>query len=63
MAYTLYKELERRLKSSKTDISIETAINEIKDIMQITYMLPRSKTRKTQLLKLTETKSEILKLT
>lgn len=62
MAYTLYKELERRLQVNKINISIESAIKEIKDILQISYTLPKSKTRKTKLLKLTETKAKILKL-
>jgi transposase len=62
MAYTLYKELERRLKVAKVDVSIETAINEIKDIMQITYTLPKSNVMKSKLLKLTNSKSQILKL-
>ena len=62
MAYTLYKELERRIKVGKVAVSIETAINEIKDIMQISYTLPKSKAKKSKLLRLTDTKSEILKL-
>lgn len=62
MAYTLYKELERRLYQEKTNISIEYAINEIKDILQISYSLPRSKVKKTKLLKLTQSKSQILNL-
>lgn len=61
MAYTLYKELERRLHVQKTDVSIETAIKEIKDIMQISYTLPKSKVQKNKLLKLTETKKRILR--
>lgn len=62
MAYTLYKELERRIKVGKLDISVETAINEIRDIMELTYTLPKSKVTKSTLLKLTDTKSQILKL-
>lgn len=63
MAYTLYKELERRLSLNKTDISVESAIREIKDILQISYTLPKSKLTKTKLLKLTERKSKILEIT
>lgn len=62
MAYTLYKELERRLYLNKTGISIESAINEIKDILQITYILPKSNQTKTRLLKLTELKAQIIKI-
>jgi len=47
MAYTLYKELERRLYLNKTGISVESAIIEVKDILQITYTLPKSKQIKT----------------
>jgi transposase len=63
MAYMLYKELERRLEVNKTTISIEQAIKEINDILQISYTLPKSKVRKTKLLRLTETKKQILKTT
>jgi len=60
MAYTLYKELERRLTINKTGISVESAINEIKDIHQIKYKLPKSQQVKTKLLKLTKTKAMII---
>lgn len=62
MAYTLYKELERRLTLYKTGISVEAAINEIKDILQITYTLPKSKQVKSKLLRLTDTKSTIINI-
>jgi len=62
MAYTMYKELERLLYINKSGISIESAINEIKDILQVSYTLPKSKVTKTKLLKLTENKTKILKL-
>lgn len=62
MAYTLYKELERRLMVNKTRITIESAIKEINDIMQVSYTLPKSNSRKTKLLKLTETKKLILQI-
>lgn len=60
MAYTLYKELERLLWVNNTGISIESAISEIKDIMQVSYTLPKSKLRKSKLLRLTEKKKIIL---
>lgn len=62
MAYALYKELERRLKLNKIDITIEAAIPMIKDILEIQYTLPKSKQVKTKLLKLTDDKSKILKI-
>jgi len=62
MAYTLYKELERRLKLNQTGVSIESAIILIKDILEVTYTLPKSKQIKTKLLKLTDEKSKILEI-
>lgn len=62
MAYTVYKELERRLNINKTGISIESAIIEIKDILELTYTLPKSKHVKSKLLKLTNLKSKILQI-
>lgn len=62
MAYTIYKELERRLKVNRTGISIESAILLIKDILEITYTLPKSKQIKTKILRLTSEKSKILEI-
>jgi transposase len=50
-AFTIYKELERLLKSNKISLSPEKAIENIKEIRQINYMLPKSKHMKTKLLK------------
>jgi len=50
-AYALYKELERQLKIHNVDISPEKAIDEIKEIRQIRYVLPKAKTIKTKILK------------
>jgi len=62
MAYTLYKELERRLALHKTGISIEKAIMEITDIQQLTYTLPKSRKVKSKLLKLSQSKAKILEI-
>ena len=62
MAYTIYKELERLLQINKSDISIESAIIEINDIMQISYILPKTRIKKEILLQLSENKTEILKI-
>ncbi len=62
MAYALYKDLERRLKINKTNISIEKAIDLINDISEVTYTLPKSQKVKSKLLELTEMKSKILEL-
>ena len=62
MAYTLYKELERRLYINNSGISIEKAIQEITDIQQLTYVLPKSKKVKTTLLQLSQIKQNILNI-
>jgi transposase len=59
-AYTLYKELERLINKNKIGLSPEKAIAELKDIMQLTYLLPMSKQLKTKLLRLNDTQSKIL---
>ena len=59
-AYAIYKEFERLLKINKTNVTVDKAIMEIKDIQQLTYMLPNSKQIKTKLLKLTDLQTKIL---
>jgi len=59
-AYAIYKEFERLLKINKTNVTVDKAIMEIKDIQQLTYMLPNSKQIKTKLLKLTGLQAKIL---
>ena len=50
-AYTIYKELERILAKNNINISPEKAIDEIKKIRQLHYILPKSQQVKTKLLK------------
>lgn len=50
-AYTVYKELERLLIVNQIKLSPEKAINEIKEIKQLKYTLPKSKETKTKILK------------
>lgn len=61
-AYAVYKELERLLKKNKIELSVEKAIEEIKDIHQLKYMLPKSKQVKTKLLRLNDIQKQIIKL-
>lgn len=49
-AYSVYKELERILKLNKIQLSPEKAINEIKEIRQLKYVLPKSMQVKTKIL-------------
>lgn len=61
-AYALYKELERLLNLNNVDISPEKAIDEIKEIRQLTYVLPKAKTIKTTMLKTNLIQSTLLKM-
>jgi len=61
-AYTIYKELERLLQINQIDISVEKAIEEIKEIRQLSYRLPKSKTVKTKLLQPTAIQEKLLNL-
>lgn len=61
-AYAVYKELERLLIKNKINISAEKATEEIKDIHQLTYMLPKSKQIKTKLLRLNDIQKVILNI-
>lgn len=61
-AYTIYKELERSLKSNKIQLSPEKAIENIKEIRQLNYLLPRSKQIKTKLLKPNPIQSQLLNM-
>jgi transposase len=59
-AYVIYKELERLLKKNGIDLSAEKAINEIKEIRQLQYILPKSRLIKTKILQPTERQSKLL---
>ncbi len=61
-AYAVYKELERLLKLNKIDLSPEKALNEIKEIRQLQYILPKSRQIKTKILQPNEKQSQLLAL-
>jgi len=61
-AYAVYKELERLLKKNNINLSPEKAVNEIKEIRQLQYILPKSKQVKTRILKPTEMQAKLLDL-
>ncbi len=61
-AYAVYKEFERILQVNEIDISVEKALEEIKEIKQLSYCLPKSKTVKTKLLKPTPIQGKLLHL-
>lgn len=61
-AYAVYREFERILIEKNIRISVDGAIEEIKDIHQLTYTLPKSKLRKTKILKPNSMQTEILNI-
>lgn len=61
-AYSVYKELERLLNLNKINLSPEKAINEIKEIRQLTYILPKSQTIKIKILKPTQRQTLLLEM-
>ena len=61
-AYAIYKELERLLKKNNVDLSAEKAIEQIKEIRQLSYTLPRSRLVKTKILQPTEIQARLLNL-
>jgi len=50
-AYAVFKELERQLAANKIEISAQKAIEQIKQIKELTYQLPKSRTIQTKILK------------
>lgn len=61
-AYAVYKEFEILLEQNQLGISVEKAVEEIKDIHKLTYMLPKSKQIKTKLLRLNNIQNRIMKI-
>ena len=61
-AYTVYKELERLLNKSNIKLSPEKAIDEIKEIRQLRYTLPKSQQVKTKILQPTERQSQLISI-
>ena len=61
-AYAIYKELERLLKKNNIKLSPEKAIDEIKEIRQLKYMVPKAKTVKTKILQPNMLQSTLLKM-
>jgi transposase len=61
-AYTIYKELERLLNRNNIDFSPEKAIDQIKEIRQLRYILPKSRHVKTKILQPTKEQSLLLQM-
>lgn len=61
-AYALFKELETTIKQNDIDLSVQKAIEELKEVQEITYQLPKSKKIKRQLLQLNNTQYQLLNM-
>lgn len=61
-AYSVYKELERLLNLNKIELSAEKAINEIKEIRQLRYILPKSQKVKTKILNPTQRQTQLIEM-
>ncbi len=61
-AYTVYKELERLLKKNDIELSPEKAIDEIKEIWQLRYILPKSRQVKTKILQPTNMQALLIEM-
>ena len=61
-AYAIYKELERLLKKNDIGLSAEKAIEQIKEIRQLRYVLPKSRQVKTKILNPTEVQASLISM-
>lgn len=61
-AYAIYKELERLLNLNKIGLSAEKAIEQIREIRQLRYTLPKSRHVKTKILQPTEEQAMLLNM-
>jgi len=61
-AYAIYKELERLLKKNKIVLSAGKAIEQIKEIRQLRYTLPRSREVKTKILQPTPLQARLINM-
>lgn len=61
-AYSIYKELERLLKLNSIGLSAEKAIEQIREIKQLRYTLPKSRHVKTKILQPTEVQARLLEM-
>lgn len=61
-AYAVFIELERLLEQNNLSISVQKAISEIKEIRQLTYILPKSQQVRTALLKPNSIQKKLLNL-
>lgn len=61
-AYSIYKELERVLYKTKSNLSLKKAAELTHSIYQITYTLPESKHTRSKLLKMDNEQAELYQI-
>lgn len=61
-AYALYKELEIKLLENEIGLSVQKAIDQLKEVQALTYRLPKNKQIKEQLLKVNPIQEALLNL-
>jgi len=61
-AYALLKELEIKINKNNIDLSVQKAIDELKEVQELTYQLPKSRLIKTQLLQLTDSQHKLINM-
>jgi transposase len=61
-AYSIYKELERLLILNRIELSAEKAIELIKEIRQLQYVLPKSRQVKTKILNPTDDQKKLIEM-
>jgi len=62
VAYAVYKELERKLKETRMNLSIEKAVKELKEIQELQYTLPKSRKIVNHLLELNQIQQKLVNL-
>ena len=61
-AYAIFKELELKIAEKKVGLSVQKAIDQLKEVQELTYQLPKSKQIKKQILKTNEYQQDLLSM-
>ena len=61
-AYAIYKELEHKISENKIGLSVQKAIDQLKEVQELTYQLPKSKQMKKKILKTNEYQQDLINM-
>lgn len=61
-AYALFKELEIKIKKNNVDLSVQKAMDTLKEVQELTYQLPKSRKIKSQLLQPNQIQNRLLNM-